>query len=89
MRLVKPQHILSKRRAVVVVEVSVMLRSTFINHGYGKQKYVQGSTAQAKAQAAATTETRAEVGQEMWEKNGEGRGGGLRERMLTQVVRHE
>lgn len=85
MRLVKPQHILSKRRAVVVVEVSVMLRSTFINHGYGKQKYVQGST----AQAAATTETRAEVGQEMWEKNGEGRGGGLRERMLTQVVRHE
>lgn len=85
MRLVKPQHILSKRRAVVVVEVSVMLRSTFINHGYGKQKYVQGST----AQAAATTETRAEVGQEMWEKKGEGRGGGLRERMLTQVVRHE
>lgn len=85
MRLVKPQHILSKRRAVVVVEVSVMLRSTFINHGYGKQKYVQGST----AQAAATTETRAEVGQEMCEKNGEGRGGGLRERMLTQVVRHE
>lgn len=85
MRLVKPQHILSKRRAVVVVEVSVMLRSTFINHGYGKQKYVQGST----AQAAATTETRAEVGQEMCEKKGEGRGGGLRERMLTQVVRHE
>lgn len=64
MRLVNPQHILSKRRAVVVVEVSVMLRSTFINHGYGKQKYVQGST----AQAAATTETRAEVGQEMCEK---------------------
>lgn len=89
MRLVKPQHILSKRRAVVVVEVSVMLRSTFINHGYGKQKYVQGSTAQAKAQAAATTETRAKVGQEMWEKKGEGRDGGLRERMLTQVVRHE
>lgn len=85
MKLVKPQHILSKRRAVVVVEVSVMLRSTFINHGYGKQKYVQGST----AQAAATTETRAEVGQEMWKKKGEGRGGGLRERMLTQVVRHE
>lgn len=45
MKLVKPQHILSKRRAVVVVvEVSVMLRSTFINHGYGKQKYVQGTS---------------------------------------------
>lgn len=87
MRLVKPQHILSKRRAVVVVEVSVMLRSTFINHGYGKQKYVQGTDRRQRQLPRLKLELK--LAKKCARREEEGRGGGVRERMLTQVVRHE